>query len=51
MVIKELSNHPEMGLKPVVVIDDDKAKHRSRSPSVPVYGGRESIQRLLNRKP
>ncbi|MFY9279438.1 MAG: hypothetical protein WAO47_07645, partial [Caldicoprobacterales bacterium] len=25
MVIKELKNHPEMGLKPVAAIDDDKA--------------------------
>lgn len=50
MVIKELSNHPEMGLKPVVVIDDDKAKHRSRILGVPVYGGRESIQKVAEQE-
>nr|PZN11339.1 MAG: nucleoside-diphosphate sugar epimerase [Caldicoprobacter oshimai] len=46
MVIKELKNRPEMGLKPVVVIDDDKAKHNSKILGVPVVGGRESIQRI-----
>jgi len=46
MVIKELNNHPEMGLKPVAVIDDDMTKHRSKILGVPVYGGRESIKKV-----
>lgn len=50
MVIKELKNHPEMGLKPVAAIDDDKAKHGSRILGVPVYGGRERIKEIAERK-
>jgi len=50
MVIKELNNHPEMGMKPVVAIDDNKSKHRSRILGVPVYGGRESIQKVSEQK-
>jgi FlaA1/EpsC-like NDP-sugar epimerase len=50
MVIKELKNHPEMCLKPVAVIDDDKAKHKSKILGIPVYGGREFIQRVAEQK-
>jgi len=50
IVIRELKNHPEMGLKPVAVIDDDKAKHKSKILGVPVYGGRESIQKIAKQK-
>ncbi len=50
MVIKELKNHPEMGLKPVAAIDDDKAKHGSKILGVPVYGGRERIKEIAKQK-
>ena len=50
MVIKELKNHPEMGLKPVAAIDDDKAKQGARILGVPVYGGREYIKEIAERK-
>ena len=46
MVIKELNNHPEMGLKPVAVIAEDMTKHRTKILGVPVYGGRESIKKV-----
>ena len=49
MGIKELKNHPEMCLKPVAVIDDDKAKHKSLILGIPVYGGRISIQKVEKR--
>jgi len=50
MVIKELSNHPEMGLKPVAVIDDDKAKHKSKILGVRVYGDRGAIQKVAEKE-
>jgi len=43
MIIKELQSHPEMLLKPVAVIDDNPAKHRSKLMGVPVCGSRDSI--------
>jgi FlaA1/EpsC-like NDP-sugar epimerase len=50
MVIKELNNHPEMGLKPVAATDDDKAKHKSKILGVPVYGDRKSIQKVAEQE-
>ncbi len=47
MVIKEMLMHPEVGLKPVVIIDDDKAKHHSKIRGVPIYGGREKVKEAV----
>ena len=49
LVIKELKNHPETDLKPVVILDDDSAKHRLRINGVPVVGGREQICRSVEK--
>lgn len=46
MVIKEFKNHPELGCKAVVLIDDDKTKHRSNIFGVSVMGGRGQIKTL-----
>ncbi len=50
MVIKELRRHPEMGLKPVAIIDDDKTKHNSKLMGVYIYGGRDYIQKVAEEK-
>ncbi len=46
MVIKELQAHPEMKMKPVVAIDDDLSKHKSRIKGVRILGSREDIPDL-----
>ncbi len=46
MLIKELKNHVDMNLVPVVVVDDDKAKHGTSINNVPVVSGRERIKEL-----
>ncbi len=46
MIIKELKNHTDMNLVPVVVVDDDKTKHGTRINGVPVVTGRERIKAL-----
>ena len=43
MVIAELKRHPEMGLKPVAIIDDDKEKFKTKLMGVFVYGDKDSI--------
>lgn len=40
LVIKELRSHPEMGLHPVVMIDDDPSKHKRSVNGIPIFGGR-----------
>jgi FlaA1/EpsC-like NDP-sugar epimerase len=49
MVIKELKRHPEMGLQPVALLDDDKNKHGSQIMGVKVYGGHDKIQEVARR--
>ena len=46
MVIKELQAHPEIKMKPVVVVDDDIAKHKSRIKGVRILGDRKAIPAL-----
>lgn len=43
MVIKELKSHAELKSEPVVVIDDDRWKHRSSINGVPIVGDRTKI--------
>ena len=38
MIVKELSENPQLGLVPVAVLDDDPNKHRLRLHNVPVVG-------------
>jgi FlaA1/EpsC-like NDP-sugar epimerase len=50
MVIRELQRHPEMGLKPVVIIDDDPLKRHSSLSGIPIRGSRESIVKIVEDK-
>ncbi len=49
MIIKELKNHAEMNLVPVIVVDDDKRKHGTSINGVPVRMGRQKIKELAER--
>ncbi|HEX2947233.1 MAG TPA: nucleoside-diphosphate sugar epimerase/dehydratase [Clostridia bacterium] len=46
MLIKELKNNSGMNALPIVVVDDDKSKQRTRINGVPVVLGRERIKEL-----
>lgn len=48
-VMKELKRHPEMGMQPVALLDDDRAKHGSQIMGVKVYGGRANIQKVVRK--
>jgi FlaA1/EpsC-like NDP-sugar epimerase len=39
MIIRELTTHPELGLQPVGIVDDDASKHGHRLANVLVLGG------------
>lgn len=49
MVIREMKSHEEFPYLPVVVVDDDKTKQRSKIHGVPVKGGRNKIIDLVER--
>ena len=49
MVIRELKRHPEMGLVPVALLDDDKEKQGSKIMGVKVYGGRQNIKEIIRK--
>jgi FlaA1/EpsC-like NDP-sugar epimerase len=38
MIVKELTENPQLGLLPVALVDDDPSKHRLRLHNVPVAG-------------
>jgi len=44
MVINDLKLHPELNYKPVVIIDDDEAKHGKKINSVPIAGSINELQ-------
>ena len=46
MVINELNRHPELGLAPVVILDDDPSKVGRRLRGVPIKGSTHDIQRI-----
>ena len=46
MIVKELSENPQLGLVPVAVLDDDPSKHRLRLNGVPVTGPIDSLAAL-----
>jgi len=50
IIIKELNLHPEMNIKPVGIIDDDKFKQGKEINGVPVVGRREDIARIVEEK-
>lgn len=47
IVIREMKIHENISYMPVVVVDDDKAKHRSEIHGVPVRGGKSQIAELV----
>ena len=49
MVIREMTKNGASVYKPVVVIDDDKRKHRARINGVPVKGGRNNIVEMAEK--
>ncbi len=46
MLVREMKQHPHLGLDPVCFFDDDLGKHDVRIHNVPVLGGREDIPRV-----
>lgn len=46
MVINELNRHPELGLAPVVILDDDPSKVGRRLRGVPIKGSTHDIPRI-----
>ncbi len=50
MVVKELNAHPELGLKPIVLIDDDPAKIGKRLRGIPITGGISKIPKIAKNK-
>ncbi|MGB7604962.1 MAG: nucleoside-diphosphate sugar epimerase/dehydratase [Lutisporaceae bacterium] len=47
IVIREMKVHENISYMPVVVVDDDKAKHRSEIHGVPVRGDKSKIVELV----
>lgn len=46
MIIREMLKHPELGYKPVGIIDDDRDKKGMKMHNLTVLGGRESLTEL-----
>jgi len=49
MLIRELKNHTDMNLVPVIMVDDDISKQNTRINGVPVKTGREKIRELVKK--
>lgn len=49
MVIREIREHPELNYVPVVVIDDDKWKLKTRIHNIPVVGDRYAIRETASK--
>ncbi len=49
MIVKELSQNPQLGILPVAVLDDDPSKHRLRLNSVPVVGPLSALQAVATK--
>jgi FlaA1/EpsC-like NDP-sugar epimerase len=49
MVIREMQRHDGFSYMPVVVVDDDKAKHRAKIHGVPVKGDKSKIIELVEK--
>ncbi|MBC7765578.1 MAG: polysaccharide biosynthesis protein [Hyphomonadaceae bacterium] len=48
-IIQEMKKNPHSTMRPVVLVDDDEGKYRSRINGVPVLGNRSSIKHLVER--
>lgn len=49
MLIRELKNHTDMNLVPVIMVDDDISKQNTKINGVPVKTGREKIRELARK--
>ncbi|MCH8559045.1 MAG: polysaccharide biosynthesis protein [Balneolia bacterium] len=49
MMAREMLRHPEAGLKPVVFLDDDEAKHKQRFFDIAVYGTIEDLEHAVKK--
>lgn len=50
MVIQEFKKHPDLKMRPTVLIDDDVDKYGMRIHGVRVFGGRKLIPEMVQRK-
>ena len=50
LVIQEFKKHPDLKMRPVVLIDDDVNKHGMRIHGVRVFGGRNIIPEMVQKK-
>jgi FlaA1/EpsC-like NDP-sugar epimerase len=48
-IVREMRRHPEAGLAPVVVLDDDARKQGLSLSGIPIIGGVESLPDAVNR--
>ena len=48
MIVKELSENPQLGILPVAVLDDDPSKHRLRLNNIPVVGPLSALDRAAS---
>lgn len=48
MVIREMQTHDDLSYMPIVVVDDDKRKHRAKIHGVPVMGDKHKIVELAD---
>ncbi|MGH7628500.1 MAG: nucleoside-diphosphate sugar epimerase/dehydratase, partial [Gemmatimonadales bacterium] len=49
MIVKELLSHPQLGLYPIGIVDDDRSKHAQRLCGVPVLGSLDKLGDLVTR--
>ena len=47
MIIREMLKHPELGYRPVGIIDDDRDKRNMKIHNLPVLGGRDRLLELV----
>ena len=50
LVLRELRNNSSHGLEPVGFIDDDRAKHSTRMLRLPVLGGLDQLEQLIEER-
>jgi FlaA1/EpsC-like NDP-sugar epimerase len=44
MIVRELTENPQLGMVPVAILDDDPSKHRLRLHNVPVLGSLSALE-------